>query len=236
MPKSPSIKDLSLADRLDRRHFLRLSGLGGLGFVLGLGWKPGGGYIIASGGDAATVKLSPYILIESSGLITIMNPMPDLGQGTFQSVPALIAEDLEVSLNQVSIRHTGGEKEFGEQTVGGSNSIRGNYLKLRTVGAAAKEMLILAASQRWQVPVETCYASQGLVFHRLSGKSSPYGELALAASQLPVPQHPALKDPKDFKILTKNYPRPDVPLKVSGQAVYGIDVDLPGMLYASIAH
>lgn len=236
MPKSPSIKDLSLAYRLDRRHFLRLSGLSGLGFVLGLGWKPGGGYIIASGGDAATVKLSPYILIESSGLITIMNPMPDLGQGTFQSVPALIAEELEVSLNQVSIRHTGGEKEFGEQTVGGSNSIRGNYLKLRTVGAAAKEMLILAASHRWQVPVDTCYASQGLVYHRLSGKSSPYGELALAASQLPVPQHPALKDAKDFKILTKNYPRPDVPLKVSGQAVYGIDVDLPGMLYASIAH
>jgi isoquinoline 1-oxidoreductase subunit beta len=236
MPDSEILKDPSPNTGLDRRHFLRLSGLSGLGLMLGLGWKPDGKEMIAAGVDAGTVKLSPYILIEPSGAISIMNPQPDMGQGTFQSVPAMIAEELEVSLDQIRIVQTSGEKEYGRQTSGGSNSIRGNYQKLRTVGAAAKEMLILAASQRWKVPVTDCYASKGMVHHKPSSKSFTYGELAADASRLPVPQHPALKDPKDFKIIGKNYPRPDVPLKVSGKAVYGIDVDLPGMLYASVAH
>jgi isoquinoline 1-oxidoreductase beta subunit len=236
MAQQEILKDQGLKTGFDRRHFLRLSGLSGLGLVLGLGWRPEGQELIAAGADAANVKLSPYIFIESSGTISIMNPMPDMGQGTFQSVPAMIAEELEVTLEQIKILQTGGEKEYGRQTAGGSNSIRGQYQKLRTVGAAAKEMLILAASQRWKVPVTDCYASQGIVYHKPTGRSFTYGELAVEAGRLPVPQQPKLKDPKDFKILGKNYPRPDVPLKVSGRAVYGIDVELPGMVYASVAH
>ncbi len=236
MSQNLIVKDSAPGSGLDRRHFLRLSGLSGLGLVLGLGWKPDGHELIATGADAVTVKLNPFVIIESSGTISIMNPMPDMGQGTFQSVPAMIAEELEVSLEQIRILQTGGEKEYGRQTAGGSNSIRGQYQKLRTVGAAGKEMLILAASQRWKVPVTDCYASVGIVYHKPSGKSFTYGDLAEAAARLPVPQNPQLKDPKDFKILGKNYPRPDVPLKVSGKAVYGIDVELPGMVYASVAH
>ena len=236
MPFNELIKDSSSKSGLDRRHFLRLSGLSGFGLVLGLGWKPGGREMIATASDSAAVNLSPYIIIEPSGMISIMNPQPDMGQGTFQSVPAMIAEELEVTLDQIRIVQTGGEKEYGRQTSGGSNSIRGNYIRLRTVGAAAKEMLILAAGQRWKVPVTECYASGGMVYHKPSGKFFTYGELAEEAGRLPVPQHPALKDPKDFKIIGKNYPRPDVPLKVSGKAVYGIDVEVPGMVYASVAH
>ena len=236
MPYNQIWKDSSPAKSLDRRHFLRLSGLSGLGLVLGLGWKPDGQELIATGSDIATIRLSPYIIIESPGTITIMNPMPDMGQGTFQSVPAMIAEELEVSLEQVKIIQTGGEKEFGGQTAGGSNSIRGHYQKLRTVGAAAREMLVLAAAGRWKAAVTDCYASDAVVYHKPTGRSFTYGELAADAGKLAVPQHPQLKDPKDFKILGKNYPRPDVPLKVSGKAVYGIDVELPGMLYASVVH
>ncbi|HMH33938.1 MAG TPA: molybdopterin cofactor-binding domain-containing protein [Puia sp.] len=221
---------------MDRRSFLRLTGFSGFGLVLGLGWKTGGQEFIASGADATMVKLSPYIFIETSGAITIMNNMPDMGQGTFQSVPAMIAEELEVSLDQVRIVQTSGEKEYGRQTAGGSGSIRTQYQKMRTVGASAKAILILAASQRWNVPVSSCYASNASVYHQPSGKSFTYGELAADAAKLPIPQEPALKDPKDFKIIGKKSPRGDVPLKVSGKAVYGIDVDLPGMLYASVAH
>jgi isoquinoline 1-oxidoreductase subunit beta len=221
---------------IDRRNFLKLSGLSGVALVLGFSPDSGNRKLVVVGNLADSFKLSPYIIIEKSGKITLMNPKPDMGQGTFQSVPGLIAEELEVSLDGVTILQTGGEKEFGMQVSGGSYSVRGNYAALRTAGAAAKYMLIAAAAGEWKVPNETCYAENAKVFHKPTGKTLSYGELAEAASKLPVPQNPKLKDPKDFKILGKNYPRPDVPLKSSGRAVYGIDVDVQGMVFASVEH
>jgi isoquinoline 1-oxidoreductase beta subunit len=221
---------------IDRRNFLKLSGLSGVALVLGFSPDSGSRKLVAVGNLADSVKLSPYIIIEKSGKITLMNPKPDMGQGTFQSVPGLIAEELEVSLDGVTILQTGGEKEFGMQVSGGSYSVRGNYAALRTAGAAAKYMLIAAAAGEWKVPTEECFAENAKVIHKPTGKILSYGELAEAASKLPVPQNPKLKDPKDFKILGKNYPRPDVPLKSSGRAVYGIDVDVPGMVFASVEH
>ena len=221
------------AAQINRRNFLKVSSLTSAALVLGFSSK--GKEIVA--GDAATsFTFSPFIIIEKTGKITLMNPKPEMGQGTFQSVPAMIAEELEVALDQVTILQTMGEKEFGGQVSGGSFSIRGNYMKLRKVGASAKEMLVKAASQQWNVPVTECYAESGKVFHKPSGKSFTYGELAETAAKLDIPQNPALKDPKDFKILGKKSPRPDVPLKVSGRAVFGIDVEVPGMVYASVQH
>ncbi|MES1213995.1 MAG: molybdopterin cofactor-binding domain-containing protein [Bacteroidota bacterium] len=222
---------------LNRRNFLKLSGLSGMALVLGVSYKPGTANKLAAVGNLADkLQITPYIIIEKSGKITLMNPKPDMGQGTFQSVPALIAEELEVSLDAVTILQTTGEKEYGEQVSGGSFSVRGNYQKLRKVGASAKEMLLTAASTQWKVPVKECYAENGKIIHKPSGKMLGYGDLVEIASTLTVPQEPKLKDPKDFKILGKNYPRPDVPLKVSGRAVFGIDVEVPGMVYASVEH
>ena len=221
---------------LDRRKFLQLSSLSSVALVLGFPSKSGSKQMEAVGNMADAVKLSPYIFIEKSGKITLMNPKPDMGQGTFQSVPALIAEELEVSLDAVTILQTGGEAEYGMQVSGGSTSVRMNYFTLRKVGAAAKEMLVTAAATHWKVPVGECYAQNAKVYHKPSGKSLAYGSLVEAASKLTVPQEPKLKEAKDFKILGKNYPRPDVPLKVSGRAVYGIDVEVPGMVYASVEH
>ncbi|HXD79466.1 MAG TPA: molybdopterin cofactor-binding domain-containing protein, partial [Puia sp.] len=221
---------------IDRRNFLKLSGLSGAALVLGFSNGPGERKMIAVANPADSFQLTPYVIIEKTGRITLMNPKPDMGQGTFQSVPALIAEELEVPLDGVTILQTGGEKEFGRQTSGGSFSVRGNYMQLRKVGAAAKTMLILAAAARWSVPAGECYAENAKVLHKPSGKFIPYGDLVEAASQLEVPQSPQLKDPKDFRILGKNYPRPDVPLKSSGRAVYGIDVEVPGMVHASVEH
>jgi isoquinoline 1-oxidoreductase beta subunit len=221
---------------IDRRNFLKLSSLSGVALVLGVSSKPGSDKLVAVGNFGESFKLTPYIFIEKTGKITLMNPKPDMGQGTFQSVPALIAEELEVSLDAVTIVQTGGEKEYGRQVSGGSTSVRLNYFSLRKVGASAKEMLIAAAASQWKVPTGECYAAYAKVYHKPSGKSIIYGDLVEAASKLDVPQNPTLKDAKDFKILGKNYPRPDVPLKVSGRAVYGIDVEVPGMVYASVQH
>jgi isoquinoline 1-oxidoreductase beta subunit len=233
---------------IDRRGFLKAAGLTGAAFALGLSSteaiagpvlnlsaQPG----LAQPGAALleSVELTPFIIIEKSGRITLMNPRPEIGQGTFQSVPALIAEELEVSLDKVVIKQTGGESKFGglwSQAVGGSGSIRGGYTQMRKVGASAREMLIKAASQQWNVPIEECYAEDAKIIHRPSGKKTSYGELAELASKLDVPKTPVLKDPKDFKILGKSAPRPDTPLKVTGQAQFGIDAKTPGMVYASI--
>ena len=186
-------------------------------------------------GSPESFELTPFVIIEKTGKITLMNPKPDMGQGTFQSIPALIAEELEVSLDQVTIRQTGGEKAYGpSQISGGSYSVRSSYEPLRKVGASAREMLITAASKQWNVPVNECYAEQAQVIHKPSGKRLDYGDLVEEASKLEVPKEPALKNPADFKILGKPALRPDVPLKSTGQAVFGIDVEVPGMVYASV--
>jgi isoquinoline 1-oxidoreductase beta subunit len=105
---------------------------------------------------------------------------------------------------------------------------------MRKAGAAVKEMLITAASKKWNVPTSDCYAQLGKVYHKPSGKSYTYGELVEEASKLEVPKNPKLKDPKDFRLLGKSVPRPEIPSKINGTAVFGIDAEVPGMLYASI--
>lgn len=221
---------------INRRNFLRLTGITGAGLVIGLSSKANGIETVENLTNALeSYELSPFVLIEKSGQITIFNPKPEMGQGTFQSIPALIAEELEVSLDKVTIKQTGGEKKFGPgQSAGGSASVRTSYMNLRKVGASAREMLIKAASQEWNVPVEECFAENANIVHQPTGKKLGYGELAEAASKIEVSQSPKLKDPKDFKILGKSSPRPDVPLKVNGRAQFGIDASVPGMVYASI--
>jgi len=223
----------------NRRNFIKLTGITGAGFIIGLSLKSNNGIaeVAKPGDDVSLYGLTPYIMIEKTGAITLFNPRPEIGQGTFGSIPSLIAEELEVSLDQVIIKQTGGEKRFGPgQFAGGSESIRSDYFTLRRAGASAREMLVSAASRQWNVPVTECYAENAKVFHKPSGKSIGYGDLAEAASKMDVPKEPKLKDPKDFKLLGKKAPRPDIPLKISGRAVFGIDVDVPGMVYASVAH
>ncbi|HEU5052273.1 MAG TPA: xanthine dehydrogenase family protein molybdopterin-binding subunit [Hanamia sp.] len=223
--------------KINRRHFLKLTGITGAGFIIGLSLKGNGIAVAKTAGDVVPFGLTPFVMIEKDGTITIFNPKPEMGQGTYQSIPSLILEELEVPIEGVIIKQTGGQKRFGEgQGAGGSSSVRGSYFELRKVGASAKEMLVQAAANEWKVPVSECYAENAKVIHKPSGKSLGYGDLAEAAAKLEVPKDPKLKDPKDFKILGKNTPRPDVPLKSSGRAVFGIDVEVPGMVFASVAH
>jgi isoquinoline 1-oxidoreductase beta subunit len=225
------ITKLESMGQVSRRHFIKSTTTAGFALWLGLSAK---GNILKTT-DLAAVNFSPFILIEKNGQITIFNTKPEIGQGTFQSFPALIAEELEVSLDQVIIKQTNGEKEFGTaQRSGGSASIRNSYLPMRKVGAAAREVLIKAAAQKWATDISTCYAEKGRVIHRPSQKSFAYGELIEEASKIELEKEPKLKNPAEFKILGKVAHRPDIPLKTNGTAQFGIDADVPGMLYAVV--
>ena len=221
-----------------RREFLKI--MGQAGAVLAVGISPAGTLLAAprkvalADGAVAETELNSFILITPDNKITIFNPRPEMGQGTWQSMPALIAEELGVNFEQIDIRITAGDKRHGPQGVGGSGSVRGSWIPLRKVGAAAREMLIKAAANRWSAAESDCYAENAKVLHRPTGKSFTFGELVADAAKLEVPQEPKLKDPKDFTILGKNTPRPDVPSKVNGKAEFGIDVKVPGMLYATM--
>jgi isoquinoline 1-oxidoreductase subunit beta len=218
-----------------RREFIKASSLLAIGFSLpSWGGAKSGIRKIETTNAALGMELSPYVVIDDLGKIILYNAKPDVGQGTWQAIPMLLAEELEVSMEQIEIRMTDGTAKFGQQGIGGSNSIRSRWKPMRQAGAAAKEMLIKAASVKWQVPENECFAKEGKVYHKPSNKSFSYGELISEASKLEVPKNPTLKDPKDFKLLGKSLPRPEIPSKTNGKAVFGIDATLPNMLYATI--
>lgn len=221
---------------INRRNFIRLTGVTTTGLILGLSGRANTVSAVENfSSTEETFDFGAFILINKNGEITLFNSKPEIGQGTFQSIPALIAEELEVSLDKVKIQQTGGEKKFGYmQFAGGSMSIRTEYQNLRKVGASAKEMLLRAAANKWNVSMSECVAVDATIIHQPSGRKLGYGELAEDAAKLEVPKNPTLKSSKDFKILGKAIARPDIPLKVNGTAQFGIDASVPGMLYASI--
>jgi len=219
-----------------RREFLRLSSLSGLGLMLGVSSFAKNASLVKLSAEAIQLEINPFIIIDNLGNITLVNPRPDMGQGSTQAVPSLLAEELEVSLEKVKLIQSDGKSKYGSQSSGGSSSVRELWEPLRKAGAAAREMLTETAAKRWGVPVANCYAQDGRILQRNSDKSFAYGELADEAAKLPVPTNPKLKDPKDFKIIGKNKPRLDVPSRVTGKAVFGLDVELPGMLYAAMLH
>lgn len=223
----------------NRRTFIKTLGLSSASLVLGVSSiAKGKAAVVNMSADPLNLALeiNPFIVIQPSGQISLINPRPDMGQGSTQAVPSLLAEELEVSLDQVTILQSDGKGKYGDQTSGGSSSVRALWTPIRQAGAAAKEMLIKAAAQRWSVPISECYAEKAKVFHRPSGKSLTYGEVADDASKFEIPKDPKLKDPKDFKIIGKYAPRLDVPARVTGKAVFGIDVDVPNMVYAVMIH
>ncbi len=180
-------------------------------------------------------ELNAWISIDTSGKVTIMNHRAEMGQGAYQSVPQMIAEELEVDLNKVDIVFgVGNEKKYGSQITGGSSTVRSAYKHLCRMGATAREMLIEAAAKKWNVDNNTCYAENGNVIHKPSGRKFHYGELVEEASKIEPRQTVALKKVEDYKILRKPVPRQDTPLKTNGSAIFGIDKKLPGMLYAVI--
>jgi isoquinoline 1-oxidoreductase beta subunit len=169
-------------------------------------------------------------------------PKVEMGQGVYTSIPMLIAEELEVSLDSVALEHAPPDAALFTdpllrgQITGGSTSIRYAWEPMRKAGAVARTILIQAAAQQWNVDPTACRAQNGRVIHTSTGRTASYGALVEAASKLPAPQTVHLKDRKQFSIVGKPARRLDSPVKVNGQAVFGIDVHMPGMRYAVIVN
>ena len=219
-----------------RRDFLKVTGVTTLGLALGVSSFAKDAAVKRITPAIIKLEINPFIIIDTAGNITLVNPRPDMGQGSTQAVPSLLAEELEVSLDKVLIVQSDGKEKYGNQTAGGSSSVRGLWMPIRKAGAAAREMLTTTAANRWNVPVSECMANDGKIINRATGKSFTYGELADDASKLEIPNNPKIKEAKDFKIIGKYNKRLDVPERVTGKAIYGIDIDVPGMVYACILH
>ena len=240
-----------------RRTFLKLgvsvgAAVGGgllLGFSLpaaSQGGTPQGKSVIGGDGNEApqsgVFEPNAFVQIDAAGKVTLIIPKVEMGQGIYTSIPMLIAEELEVPLDSVVIDHAPpNEKLFmdpllGGQLTGGSTSIRYAWEPMRKAGATARVMLISAAAQQWQVDPASCHAEKGEVVHAASSRRIGYGQLVDAATKLPAPQNVPLKDPKDFKLIGTAAKRLDSPEKVDGAAMFGLDVRVPGMVYAAIVN
>lgn len=224
---------------VSRRTFIRQTGLSGIALTIGA-YGVGSATSTADIVNIQTVaqpvtELMTWISIDQSGRVTLMNHRSEMGQGTFQAIPQMIAEELEVNLDQVTILFApANPTKFGPQPQEGSFSVRGWYKQLLQIGAAARVMLIEVATKQWQVHASECYAENGQVIHRPSGKKVSYGLLVDEATKLTPPQNVPLKGRKAYKLIGKPIPRQDIPLKTNGKAQFGLDKKLPGMLYAVV--
>jgi len=193
--------------------------------------------------DSTNGKFAPnaFIRIDRSGTTTLVMPQVEMGQGVYTAVPMILADELDADFSNVVLQHAPPNEKlyanptFGVQVTGNSNSIRAFWKPLRSAGAAARLMLVQAAAAQWQVDPASCSTSNSIVSHAASGRTLAYGDLVDAASALPVPQNPPLKDPKNFTLIGKPLKRLDTPNKTDGKVIYGIDAMLPGMKFATLA-
>ncbi len=181
-----------------------------------------------------SIEMCAWIIINTSGKVTIIDHRAEMGQGSYQSVPQIVAEELEVDLKDIDVQFAQGDKKYGSQVTGGSSTIRSGYKKLLKLSATAREMLIAAAAAKWATTPAECYAKSGHVFHKPTGKKLNYGDLAEAASKLPTPAEVVLKKRSEYKLIGKPLLRRDTPMKTKGSAVFGIDKRVPGMVFAAV--
>jgi isoquinoline 1-oxidoreductase beta subunit len=214
---------------LSRREFVAAGVAAGAGLVVG--------FYLPHGERKSKIAFTPnaYLRITSDNKITIVVARSEMGQGVRTALPMILAEELEADWKQVEIEQAGASTLYGDQTTGGSASVRTTWDPMRKAGAAAREMLISAAALTWGVPRSTCAAQQGSVAHSASKRQLSYGELAEKAATLPIPSDVPLKQSKDYKIVGQRLARVDTPSKVKGEAVFGIDFRMPGMKYAVLS-
>jgi isoquinoline 1-oxidoreductase beta subunit len=235
------IIDRSVSDasdtNLSRRSFLAASAAAGGGLVLSLS-LPIGASVAATADEFAP---NAFIRIGGDGQIVFTMPYVEMGQGTYTSIPMLIAEELGVSLKQVRLDHAPPNPKLytnpllGVQATGNSNAMRGAWKPMRQAGATARQMLVEAAAKRWGVDAKTCRAQDGEVIHAPTGRKLGYGELAAEAAKLPVPTDVGLKSPDEFKLIGTAAKRLDTASKIDGTAQYGIDARPPGVKFAALA-
>ncbi|GAB3728891.1 xanthine dehydrogenase family protein molybdopterin-binding subunit [Spirosoma lituiforme] len=218
----------------NRRNFLKIVATAGGGLVLGFNWadsEAATGTVIAP----TTVDFNSYLSINPQGIITILSPNPEVGQGIKTAFPIIIAEELDADWTKVVVEQAPLDtKKFERQVAGGSGSIPHSWQRLRNAGATARQMLVEAGAKRWNVPASDCTTHNGFVLHSTTGRKLGYGELANEAAHLPVPSNVKLKAVKDFKLIGSSIKNVDNPKIITGKPLFGLDFYREGMLFAMI--
>ena len=221
---------------MDRRDFIKVVSTAGSGLVLGF-YLPYTNKLNGKPSVATLFEPNAWIKVQSDNIVQIMVGKSEMGQGVLTSLPMIIAEEMDLDWSKVVVEKApANRKKYGWQMTGGSNSVSGGYNKLRQAGATAREMLVMAASEEWSVPISECNTNNGNVIHERTGRKLSYGDLAEKASQLKVPKKPTLKNKSDFSIIGQNMKRTDTLSKINGTAQFAMDVQLDGMVYATIVH
>lgn len=225
---------------ISRRDFLKGS-LATAGLTIVASITPFGTRLL-SAKEVGIPVLQPSAFFELTpdNLVTVSIPNSEMGQGVRTALSMIVADELEADWSQIRVKQAPAADAyknpvFGAQVTVGSASVRGFYEILRKAGAAGRAMLVKAAAETWHVPEGECEASKGVVKHKKSGRSLTYGKLCKQAALLPIPQAPVLKKESEFRYMGKPMPRLDIPEKVAGTAVFGLDVNVPDMLYAVTA-
>jgi isoquinoline 1-oxidoreductase beta subunit len=228
---------MNYVPQIDRRAFVVSAAAFGGGLALGMDIPFGPTVVRAADGSP---EVTAWVVIKPDDGVVIRVARSEMGQGSMTGLAQLVAEELECDWSKVSIEFpTPGQNLarnliWGRQFTAGSRAIRESHEYVRKAGATARTMLIQAAANEWKVPATECSASNSVITHRASGRTTTYGKVAEAAAKIEPPKEVALKDPKDWKIAGKPLKRLDTPPKVTGEQVYGIDLKLPGMLCAAI--
>src|SRR5215470_12833570 len=189
---------------------------------------------------AGPAEVTAWVVIQPDDAVIIRVARSEMGQGITTALPMLVAEELECDWSKVRFEFPTADENlrrhraWGDMSTGGSRSVRGSQEYLRKAGAAAREMLIAAAAQQWNVPAVECQAAKSVITHKPSGRTVRFGEVAEAAAKLPPPAEPRLKDPKDWTLAGTPQKRLDTLDKVTGKPIFGIYVRVPDMLYAAI--
>ena len=225
---------------LSRRSFLRVSAAAGGGLLLAFR-LPAAPRAAAAPAPAADFAPNAFVRIAGDGRVTVIVNKSEMGQGISTSLTMVVAEELDADWSRVGFEFAPADPVYahpgyGIQMTGGSTSTMGMTEPMRRAGATARALLVAAAAQEWKVPAAECRTENSAVVHGPSGKRAGYGELAATAATLPVPAEVPLKDPQHFRLIGKSTHRLDTPAKVAGTAVFGLDVHLPGMLTAVVAH
>jgi CO/xanthine dehydrogenase Mo-binding subunit len=246
---------------LSRREFLKSFATGGTGFLVGIylsgcGVAPTLSPTVAPSSTAtdeptavptetprptpnpdASFEAGIFIQVDGTGMVTVYLPRTELGQGALTSLAMVVAEEMDLTLDRIQIEHSPIDRSYGELRTGGSDSISSYFGRLSQAGATARALLVTAAAQLWNVPFESCRTENGLVLHEESGSELTYAELVETAAEIPIPDVANLaesKDPVDYKIIGMPIGHQDCQGIVDGSTTYGIDIKLPGMLYATL--
>ena len=220
---------------VDRRQFIKVSALAGGGLLVGTYLRFGESLAYAETAPAAAESFAPnaFISIAPSGAVSIIAPNSEMGQGIKTGLPMIVAEELDVAWENVTIVQGDLNPAYGRQASVGSGSTVGNFTPLRIAGATARAMLVAAAAQAWGVPESECTTERSTVIHAASKRRATYGELVAKAATLTPPPNPRLKNPADFKLLGTRVAGVDNQKIVTGAPLFGIDVKLPGMVFAT---